>query len=187
LCSGALREMKVKNKISPTQQEVKLPAQDMIVTKTDLTGRITYANRTFMRISNFAERELLGIQHNIVRHPDMPRGVYRFMWDTLKSGREFFGVVKNMTSEGHFYWVFANVTPDLDVNGKTIGYFSVRRPPPADMVRAVVPLYEAMLRVEQQAGPAKAPEASLALLEQTMAEQGCSYDRFVLGLYEKSR
>lgn len=173
----------MKKKIEPTRNEVSLGAGEMIVTKTDLTGRITYANRTFMRISNFGERDLLGVQHNIVRHPDMPRGVYRFMWETLKNDQEFFGLVKNMTSDGDFYWVFANVTPDLDVNGRAMGYFSVRRPPPPDAVRAVIPLYEAMLRVEREVGAASAPEASLALLKRTIADQNTTYEKFVLGLY----
>jgi aerotaxis receptor len=174
----------VKKKIEPNSQEVVLGSGEMIVSKTDLTGRITYANRTFMRISNFAERDLLGVQHNIVRHPDMPRGVYRFMWETLKSGQEFFGLVKNMTADGAYYWVFANVTPDLDASGRMTGYFSVRRPPPADAVRAVVPLYEAMLRAEREAGVANAPDASMALLHKTVEDLNTTYDKFVLGLYK---
>lgn len=173
----------MKKNITPTQQEVRLGDGEMIVSKTDLTGRITYANRTFMRISNFAERDLLGVQHNIVRHPDMPRGVYRFMWETLKSGQEFFGLVKNMTSEGHYYWVFANVTPDLDASGRAVGYFSVRRPPPPDAVRAAIPVYEAMLRLEREVGPASAPDASMAMLKKTIADMNTTYDRFVLDLY----
>ncbi|PLX73710.1 MAG: aerotaxis receptor Aer [Azoarcus sp.] len=178
------RESAVKKKIEPNSQEVVLGSGEMIVSKTDLTGRITYANRTFMRISNFAERDLLGVQHNIVRHPDMPRGVYRFMWETLKSGQEFFGLVKNMTADGAYYWVFANVTPDLDASGRAMGYFSVRRPPPADAVRAVVPLYEAMLRAEREAGAANAPDASMALLHKTIEDLNTTYDKFVLGLYK---
>ncbi|MDX9839157.1 MAG: PAS domain-containing protein [Azoarcus sp.] len=173
----------MKKKIEPTGHEIVLGAGEMIVSKTDLTGRITYANRTFMRISNFAERDLLGVQHNVVRHPDIPRGVYRLMWETIKSGREFFGLVKNITADGGFYWVFANVTPDLDASGRTTGYFSVRRPPPAVAVRTVVPLYEAMLRTEREAGPANAPDASLALLRKTVDDMNTTYDKFVLGLY----
>jgi aerotaxis receptor len=173
----------MKIKVQPTRQEVHFPAENMIVTKTDLSGRITYVNRTFMNISGFAERDLIGVQHNIVRHPDMPRGAFRLLWNTLEAGREFFGFVKNMTIDGHFYWVFANITPDFDDRGRAHGYFSVRRPPPVDAVRAVVPLYESMLKVEREAGAATAPDASLALLEKILADQHTDYDRFVLGLY----
>lgn len=173
----------MKARITPTNREIRLADDDMIVTKTDATGRLTYANRTFMRISNYPEHALLGQQHNIVRHPDMPRGVFRLMWETLKNDREFFGVIKNMSADGDFYWVFANVTPDHDGLGGVAGYFSVRRAVSAAAVAAVSELYAQMLRVEQRVGPAGAPEASLAWLRQALAERQTSYERFVLGLY----
>lgn len=175
----------MKQKIAPTSVEVPVGDDDVIVSKTDLSGRITYVNRTFMRISNFAEREVLGKQHNVVRHPDMPRGVYRLMWDTLKAEREFFGIVKNLTSDGHFYWVFANVTADCDDDGQSVGYFSVRRHAPASAVRAVSDLYAQMMKIEREAGPAEAPAASAQFLRRLLEEQKTTYDRFVLGLYQQ--
>lgn len=177
----------MKPKIQPTQREIPVGANEMIITKTDLTGRITYANRVFMRISNFAERDLLGVQHNIVRHPDMPRGVYRLMWDTLKAGHEFFGVVKNMNADGHFYWVFANVTVDFDSRGQAIGYFSVRRQAPKDAIRDATALYEQMVRVEQQAGPAKAPEASVKWLTEHFAALDTTYEQAVVAQYQNQK
>lgn len=173
----------MKPRITPTNREIRLADDDMIVSKTDATGRLTYVNRTFMRISNYPEHALLGQQHNIVRHPDTPRGVFRLMWETLKAEREFFGVIKNMSSDGDFYWVFANVTPDHDARGELSGYFSVRRVVSAAAVTAANELYAQMTRVEQKAGAATAPEASLAWLRQTLAERQTSYERFVLGLY----
>ncbi|MBN8440352.1 MAG: PAS domain S-box protein [Thauera sp.] len=175
----------MKQKIAPTSVEVPVGDDDVIVSKTDLSGRITYVNRTFMRISNFAEREVLGKQHNVVRHPDMPRGVYRLMWDTLKAEREFFGIVKNLTSDGHFYWVLANVTADRDDDGQSVGYFSVRRHAPASTVRAVSDLYAQMMKIEREAGPAEAPAASAQFLRRLLEEQKTTYDRFVLGLYQQ--
>ena len=79
----------MKKSITPTQREIKLDDDDVIVSKTDLKGRITYANRIFMSIANYSEKELLGVQHNIVRHPDMPRGAFKLLWDTLKAEKEF--------------------------------------------------------------------------------------------------
>lgn len=175
----------MKQKIAPTSVEVPVGDDDVIVSKTDLSGRITYVNRTFMRISNFAEREVLGKQHNVVRHPDMPRGVYRLMWDTLKAEREFFGIVKNLTSDGHFYWVFANVTADRDDDGQSVGYFSVRRHAPESTVRAVSDLYAQMMKIEREAGLAEAPAASAQFLRRLLEEQKTTYDRFVLGLYQQ--
>jgi aerotaxis receptor len=172
----------MKIKIAPTNQEIPLDDTDIIVSKTDLTGRITYANRAFMRIANFSERELLNQQHNIIRHPDMPRGAFRLLWDTLKNGHEFFAYVKNMTSEGHYYWVFANITPDLNAEGQVVGYFSVRRKPKASAIQAIIPVYQQMLDVERKAGPADAPATSIRFLQDTLSRQGISYDRFILGL-----
>lgn len=170
----------MKLRVSPTQHEVRLQDNDLIVSKTDLTGRITYVNRTFMRISNYAESEVLGKQHNVIRHPDMPRGVYRLMWETLKAGQEFFGVVKNLTADGHFYWVLANVTLDRLPDGEVVGYFSVRRSVSSEAIRIASELYEQMLRIEREAGAGSAPDASLAWLRKTLAEKGTHYEHFVL-------
>lgn len=172
----------MKNKILPTQREIALDSQDIIVSKTDLSGRITYANRAFMRIANFPEKAILNIQHNVVRHPDMPRGAFKLLWDTLKSEREFFGYVKNMTADGDHYWVFANVTPDYDAQGKVIGYFSVRRKPKSAAVQVMEGIYREMLEVERNAGPANAPEASLKFLLDKVKNLGTSYDPFILSL-----
>ncbi len=179
------RERTLKNRIQPTQQEVQLRENDMIVSKTDLLGRITYVNRAFMRISDYPGRDVLGKQHNVIRHPDMPRGVYRLMWETLKKEREFFGLLKNITANGDYYWVFANVTPDLDGEGVIVGYDSVRRRAPAAAIRVAEQLYRDMLRVEREAGATRAPEASVAYLQGVLAEQQTTYDRFVLGLYQQ--
>lgn len=173
----------MKRDIKPTNVEVPVTDEDVIVSKTDTSGHITYVNRAFMRISNYAERDVLGKQHNVVRHPDMPRGVYRLMWETLKAEREFFGVIKNITSDGDFYWVFANVTPDRDRAETVSGYFSVRRAVSPAAISAASGLYAQMLEVERRAGPAAAPEASLAWLRSNLDGRKLSYERFVLGLY----
>lgn len=172
----------MKAKIVPTQREIILTDADVIVSKTDQTGRITYANRAFMRIANYSEKDLLHAQHNIVRHPDMPRGAFKLLWDTLKAGHEFFGYVKNMTSDGDYYWVFANVTPDIGAQGKTVSYFSVRRKASPAAVAVIEPIYREMLNIERSAGPAKAPDASVAFLLEKLKGLGTTYDRFVIGL-----
>ena len=118
---------------------------DFIVSKTDLKGRITYGNRVFFEFSGWTEKELLGSQHNIIRHPDMPRGVFKLLWDAIRDKRECNAYVKNMAKDGSFYWVFANVTPSLDSAGNIIGYFSVRRKPKAAAVKNVTDLYRTML------------------------------------------
>jgi len=175
----------MKLNITPNNNWRKLGPNDFIVSKTDTKGRITYANRIFMDIAGFPESELLGVQHNIIRHPDMPRGVFRYMWDTLKSGNEFLGFAKNLCADGGFYWVFANITPDYDSEGKLQGYFSVRRNPPQSALDILIPVYKEMLSIEKSASAKEAPEKSIAYLFDTVSQAGVkNYNSFVLSLYK---
>lgn len=171
-----------KRAIAPTHKERVLREEDFLVSKTDLKGRITYGNRIFIEFSGYSESELLGTQHNVVRHPDMPRGVFKFLWDTIAQKRECFAYVKNMSKDGGFYWVFANVTPSLNDKGEVEGYFSVRRKPSASGVKVIEGLYKAMLAEEQRVGSKEACQASLALLQTTLAERGVDYDSFILSI-----
>jgi PAS domain S-box-containing protein len=172
----------MKNKIEPTQQERLMRDDDFIVSKTDLKGRITYGNRIFIEFSGYSEQELLGAQHNIIRHPDMPRGVFQFLWDTLGARKECFAYVKNMSKDGGFYWVFANVTPDVDSQGVPQGYFSVRRKPNRGAVSALSDVYKLMLDEERRAGPRDACAASIGLLTNVLKQKGVSYDKFILSI-----
>ena len=175
----------MKPNITPNDREVTLSDEDVIVSKTDLKGRITYANRTFMRISGYTEPDLYLKQHNIVRHPDMPRGAFKLLWDTVAKGEEFFAYVKNMCKDGSYYWVFANITPDLDSSGNIIGYFSVRRRPSRKAVQALEGVYRLMLDEERRAGAANAPAASIRLLTHLLEEKGTTYERFILEVGEE--
>jgi PAS domain S-box-containing protein len=172
----------MKYKVEPTQRERVMREDDFIVSKTDLKGRITYCNRIFIEFSGYTETELLGAQHNIVRHPDMPRGVFKFLWDTIGQKNECFAYVKNMSRDGAFYWVFANITPDLDAQGSTIGYFSVRRKAKPSAIAVLNDVYKQMLAEEQRAGPKDACEASIALLTGVLKQKGLSYEQLILSL-----
>jgi PAS domain S-box-containing protein len=172
----------MKNKTEPTQQERLMRDDDFIISKTDLKGRITYCNRIFIEFSGYAEQELLGAQHNIIRHPDMPRGVFKFLWDTLGAQKECFAYVKNMSKDGGFYWVLANVTPNLDAQGIAEGYFSVRRKPGRGAVSALSDVYQLMLDEERRVGPRDACDASIALLTSVLNQKGVSYEKFILSI-----
>ncbi|MES9974839.1 MAG: PAS domain-containing protein [gamma proteobacterium symbiont of Clathrolucina costata] len=169
----------MKRAITPTDREILMDENDFIVSKTDLKGRITYANRIFMKIAGYNEGELLGVQHNIIRHPDMPRGVFRLLWNVIESGNECFAYVKNMAKSGDFYWVYANVTVDYDDNNNPIGYFSVRRKPSREGIEAMIPVYKEMLRIEQQAGARDAPNASLQWLVDVLKSKNTTYEEFI--------
>uniref|UniRef100_UPI0010F9172A methyl-accepting chemotaxis protein n=1 Tax=Chitinivorax sp. B TaxID=2502235 RepID=UPI0010F9172A len=133
-----------------TQVEVPLREDTMIVSKTDLKGRITYINKDFVDVSGFSEKELIGEPHNIVRHPDMPSEAYADLWATLKAGRPWTGMVKNRCKNGDYYWVQANATPIYE-SGQVVGFMSVRVKPTRDQVNAAEEVYR-RFREKQAAG-----------------------------------
>ncbi len=172
----------MKRNIQPTQKERLMRDNDFIVSKTDLKGRITYANKIFIEFSGYSQDELFNTQHNIIRHPDMPRAVFHLLWQTLKAGKEFNGYVKNMSKDGSFYWVFANVTPSFDNNNRVICYYSVRRKASQAAIDVVTPLYREMLMAEKNAGAKNAIDASTSLLLEKLEQQGVGYEQFALSL-----
>jgi len=172
----------MKYKVAPSSKERVMRENDFIVSKTDTKGAITYGNRIFIEFSGYDENELIGTQHNIIRHPDMPRAIFKLLWDTLAQGKEISAYVKNMAKDGSFYWVFANVTPDFDERGNISGYYSVRRKPKAEALKVVSGLYQAMLEAEQKAGARDAIAASTKILVNLLAEKSISYDEFIFSL-----
>ena len=134
-----------------TGSEVFFDDDEIIVSKTDLKGRITYCNDVFLRVAGYSEKELLGQPHSIIRHPDMPRCVYKLLWDTLAAGQEIFAYVVNRAKNGDHYWVLAHVTPSRDRRNQVIGYHSNRRVPDREVVNEkIVPLYQSLLAVEER-------------------------------------
>jgi len=172
----------VKRAIVPTSVERKMREDDFIVSKTNAKGIITYGNPIFIEFSGYSEAELLGSQHNIVRHPDMPRAAFQLAWDTIQAGKEFFGYVKNMSKDGGFYWVFTHITPDFDPAGQILGYTSVRRCPRPAAVNKIEPVYRAMLAAEQAAGPRQAIAAGTQVLLDLLQQSGIGYDELVFSL-----
>jgi aerotaxis receptor len=135
-----------------TQQEYDYPADQMLVSMTDTKGLITHCNHAFVAVSGFTYEELIGQNHNLVRHPDMPPEAYKDMWATIGRGSPWTAMVKNRRKNGDHYWVQANVTPILE-NGKPKGYMSVRIKPARADIAAAEALY-AQMRAETQAGKA---------------------------------
>ncbi len=169
-------------KIIPTKTEVFF--KDLIVSKTDVTGRITYANKQFLDVAGYTEAEILGAPHSIIRHPDMPRAVFKLLWDTIMEGREIFAYVKNMSKRGDFYWVFAHVTPSFDAQRKIVAYHSNRRVPDRDIVRNVIsPVYAELLAEEQRHRNGKdALAAGGRALSDFVRAKKVSYDELIFSL-----
>lgn len=172
----------MKYKITPTDRAQEMRSGDFIVSKTDLKGIITYANRIFLEFAQYSEEEMLGKPHNIIRHPDMPRAVFKLLWETVEKGNEIFAYVKNMAKDGSYYWVFANITPVRDESGKIVGYYFVRRKPEKKALDAIIPLYRQLLAEEKRHEGQKQIEASMKMLNAILAEKGVSYEKFILSL-----
>lgn len=165
---------------TPSGREVFFDSDDVIVSKTDLTGKITYANDIFLEIAGYEEHEVLGQPHSMIRHPDMPRSVFKFMWDTLAAEQEIFAYVVNMTRNGDHYWVYAHVTPTFGPSGRPIGYHSNRRVPDPGAVASITKIYAA-LRAEERKHRDRREQvaAGHALLLKTLQETGMAYDEFI--------
>ena len=172
----------MKRRIEPTNVERMMREDDFIVSKTTAKGIITYGNPIFIEFSGYSEAELLGTQHNIVRHPDMPRAAFKLAWDTIQAGKEFFGYVKNMARDGSFYWVFTHITPDFDANRNIVGYTSVRRCPRRDAIAKIEPVYRQMCEAEQRAGARDAIAAGTKVLLDVLGQTGMSYEELVFSL-----
>ncbi|WP_025896693.1 PAS domain-containing protein [Kordiimonas gwangyangensis] len=166
-----------------TGVEVYFGDDEIIVSKTDLKGYITYANDVFLNIAGYAEDEVLGQPHSMIRHPDMPRAVFKLLWEHLKSGEEIFAYVMNRAKNGDHYWVLAHVTPSLDAAGTIVGYHSNRRVPKRDTINnVIIPLYK-QLRALEMSGDRKAGlEASSAKLEAMLKEKGMTANQLFLSL-----
>lgn len=167
----------------PTGRESPFSEDEIIVTKTDLKGRITYANDVFLRVSRFTSKEVVGQPHSIIRHPDMPRCIFKLLWDTLESRNEIFAYVVNLASNGDHYWVFAHVTPSYDGSGNVVGYHSMRRKPDPHQVEAVKPIYRELLEEERR--PSSRKDGMLSAhdsLFRMLKTKGVGYDQFILAV-----
>ncbi|ACG76858.1 aerotaxis receptor [Phenylobacterium zucineum HLK1] len=166
--------------VQPTGRERSFGRDEIIVSKTDTRGVITYANPVFLRLADLTEAEAVGAPHAVIRHPDMPRGVFKMLWDRVQAGQEVFAYVVNMARNGDHYWVLAHVTPTFDESGRICGYHSNRRAPDRRAVEEIQGLYAEMRRVEDAAGgKASAAESSVAALTNLLAERGVTYDEYI--------
>jgi PAS domain S-box-containing protein len=179
----------MKNSVHLTGVERTFDDDDIIVSKTDLKGRITYANQVFLNLAGYKEKEVFGQPHSIIRHPAMPRCVFKLLWDTIAAGNEIFAYVINRAKNGDHYWVYAHVTPSFGSDGTIVGYHSNRRVPDRQIVDdQIVPLYRALREEEarhksRKDGMLAAEQMVLGLL----GEKGVAYDEFIATLGQRQR
>jgi len=160
----------------PTGIEIKVDSKKLIVSKTDMRGKIIYGNEYFTEISGYKESELIHSPHSILRHPSMPKAIFFLMWKHLKAGRNIMAVVKNMTKYGNHYWV----TTDFDIKknsitGKPEYYIAFRQAAPRQVIEPMEKLYAKLLEIEYEHGM----EASVTYFESYLEEKGMNYDQFI--------
>lgn len=172
--------------VTPTGREKTFRPDQIIVSKTDPQGRLTYVNPLFVEISGYPEVDLIGQPHNIIRHPDMPRSVFRLLWERIASGEEIFAYVVNLSADGGHYWVLAHVTPTLAADGRILGYHSNRRTAERSALDVISAVYARLNAAERaQSSTPAALEAGTALLEEILAEAGQTYDELVWSLSQE--
>lgn len=171
------------NPITVTGRAISFSPDEFIVSKTNAKGIITYVNDVFLRVSGYTPQEILGKPHNVIRHPWMPRCIFKLLWERIKEGKEIFAYVVNIAKNGDHYWVLAHVTPSFDRAGAIIGYHSNRRVPKPDAVRKVEALYKELRALEDAAPtPQAGMEASAKKLHEWIQANGGNYDALVFTL-----
>lgn len=152
---------------TPSDREVDWNKNKVLLSKTDIKGTILYANEDFIDVSGYDEFELIGQPHNIVRHPDMPKVIFKFLWDSLKSGKNIHAVFKNMSKTGRYYWVITDFKIIADSDGEIVGYFGTRKSVREDIiVKFIEPLYKKLLHIEEASGMSAAEEYLIGFLEE---------------------
>lgn len=140
-------------KSAPRDEEIVLDSKRYIVSETDETGKITFCNDYFIEVSGYSHDELIGKPHSIVRHPDMPKVVFKLLWETIGAGKNINAVVKNLAKDGRYYWIFTEfeITKDTDT-GKIIGYHASRKSISPHVIEIIADLYNELLKIEKTDG-----------------------------------
>ncbi len=175
------KEKKINNLLNAIEQARECE-NALITSKTDLKGNIIYANNDFLKYAGYKVDELLYKSHNIVRHEDMPRTVFKCLWDYIQKGDEIFAFVKNKAKDGNFYWVFANVSASFDTNGNIINYYSVRRAPNRKSLSIIEEVYKILLEKEQKSGI----NARVSALMDIVSSYKMTYNELIFNLQENN-
>jgi len=160
----------------PKDEEIVLDPKRYIVSKTDAKGIIEYGNDYFVEIAGYSEAELIGKPHNLIRHPDMPKIVFKMMWDRINKAQNIMAVVKNLAKDGRYYWVVTEFEPKVDpITNEIISHTAFRKAAPKKAVEAIKPIYKKLLELEAEGGM----EASEKYLRGFFEEKGITYDEFI--------
>jgi len=160
----------------PIDNEIKLDPSRIIMSKTDARGVIEFANDYFMSICGYKEHELMGRPHSVVRHPDMPRVIFKILWDRLKNGENIHALVKNLAKDGSYYWVLTSFETKYDGEGNIISHYSRRKAAPSEAIAHIEKLYRSLIDIEKTQGMEVAEKYLIGLFE----EKKTTFDAFML-------
>ncbi|WP_345975952.1 PAS domain-containing protein [Sulfurimonas sp. HSL3-7] len=161
---------------TPINEAVKLDKYKYIMSRTDTKGTIEFGNDYFFEISGYTPNELIGQPHNAIRHPDMPKVIFKLMWDRLKQGKNIFAVVKNMAKDGRYYWVTTKFEIKKDsLDGSIKSYMAYRQAAKPQAISAISKLYNELLDIEKNGGV----EASEKYLSGYLDSKRQTYDEFI--------
>ncbi len=162
--------------------ELVLEDDVLITSKTDLKGNVLYCNQSFLDYAEYVEDEVLFKSHSIVRHEDMPKCVFKILWEYIRDGKEVFAFVKNKTKYNNFYWVFANITPNYNQSNQVIGYYSVRRKANKKAIDIISSIYAEALNIEKREGVKK----SYDFIMSKAYSENLSYNNLIMKLQKES-
>jgi len=160
----------------PKDNEIKLNPKRYIVSKTDPKGIIEYGNDYFVEISGYTEAELIGQPHSIIRHPDMPKIVFKLMWDRINKAQNIMAVVKNLAKDGSYYWVVTEFEPKIDpITNEILSHTAFRKAAPQKAVETMIPIYQKLIEIEKEGGM----QASEKYLRGFFEEKNITYDEYI--------
>jgi len=166
----------------PTDVEHEVKSIDLIVSKSDAEGNITYVNPIFIKISGYSQASLLEKPHAILRHPDMPKAVFRYLWENIKEGRDVMAYVKNLCADGGYYWVLATVKMAKNPDGTFRNYMSTRKGITAAAKEKIAALYAKLLEIEKSQGDEASYEAFKIFLQNNGIEDSQAFNQFMKNL-----
>ena len=169
---------------TPIDKEVGWNKSQVVISETDVYGRITNVNDVFCNVCGYSPEEMIGQPHSIIRHPDMPKLVFKLLWDNLKVGNNFIGVIKNLAKSGEYYWVITDFEMRRDATGNITHYIARRKSVPKAVIENyVAPLYETLLKLEKVGGM----ELSTRFFKNYLAKQGKDYIDFIIDVMNENR
>lgn len=159
----------------PIDEEIIIPKEEVLISVTDPKGIIIKANEVFAKVSGYSEEELVGSSHNVIRHPDMPKVMFKIIWEHIKDKENVMAVVKNLAKDGRYYWIVTDFITRVDANRNVIDYTAYRKPINNRVKKVVIPLYKVLCAIEEFDGM----EASEIFLNDYFKKIGMSYDELI--------